>query len=176
MLELRILGPLEARAGERSLPLGGAKQRALLAILLLHANEVVSTDRLIDELWGESPPETAANTLQVYVSQLRKALEVKDAIATRPPGYALQLAPEQLDLGRFERLLEEGRRGRPARAPPPRPPPRPPRRRRPRARGARRRAPPPRVPARPAHARALPLGPPGGGARGLPGGSGRKIG
>ena len=110
MLELRILGPLEARAGERSLPLGGAKQRALLAILLLHANEVVSTDRLIDELWGESPPETAANTLQVYVSQLRKALEVKDAIATRPPGYALQLAPEQLDLGCFERLLEEGRR------------------------------------------------------------------
>src|SRR3990172_12181042 len=118
MLELRILGPLEARAGERSLPLGGAKQRALLAILLLHANEVVSTDRLIDELWGESPPETAANTLQVYVSQLRKALEVKDTIATRPPGYALQLAPEQLDLGCFERLLEEGRRalaaGRPA--------------------------------------------------------------
>lgn len=118
MLELRILGPLEARAGERSLPLGGAKQRALLAILLLHANEVVSTDRLIDELWGESPPETAANTLQVYVSQLRKALEVKDAIATRPPGYALQLPPEQLDLGCFERLLEDGRRalaaGRPA--------------------------------------------------------------
>jgi hypothetical protein len=75
-VDFRVLGPLEVREmnGE-SRALGGQKQRALLAILLLHANEVVSSDRLIDELWGEAPPETAAKALQVHVSQLRKLLE-----------------------------------------------------------------------------------------------------
>jgi DNA-binding SARP family transcriptional activator/DNA-binding beta-propeller fold protein YncE len=98
-----------------SLPLGGAKQRAVLALLLLHANEVVPTDRLIDELWGESPPESAANMLQGYVSHLRKTLEPgrrrgeHEVLVSRPPGYVLQVTPEQVDGARFERLVGEGR-------------------------------------------------------------------
>ena len=102
-MEFRILGPVEARSEGRALPLGGPQQRAVLAILLLHANEVVSTDRLIDELWGEEPPASAKAVLQGYVSHLRK--EVGAALVTRAPGYALELEREQLDLHRFERLL-----------------------------------------------------------------------
>ena len=103
-MEFRILGPLEAIDEGRALPLGGAKQRALLAILLTRANEVVSSDRLIDELWGAEPPATAANTLQYYVSQLRKTLGA-ERIATRPPGYLIRVEPGELDLERFEELL-----------------------------------------------------------------------
>jgi DNA-binding SARP family transcriptional activator len=106
-LEFRILGPLEVLEDDRPIPLGGTRQRALLAILLTRANEVVSRDRLIDELWGEALPRTALNTLQYYVSQLRKLLG-SDRIVTRPPGYAIRVEPEELDLARFERLLEEG--------------------------------------------------------------------
>src|SRR5207249_8178712 len=69
-LDYRVLGPLEVRDGEESVPLAGAKQRALLALLLVHANHVLSRDRLIDELWGDEPPETAVQSLQVYVSRL----------------------------------------------------------------------------------------------------------
>jgi DNA-binding SARP family transcriptional activator len=105
--EFRILGPLEVLENDRPIPLGGARQRALLAILLTRANEVVSTDRLIDDLWGEAPPRTALNTLQYYVSQLRKLLGA-DRIVTRPPGYAVRVEPDELDLALFERLLEEG--------------------------------------------------------------------
>jgi DNA-binding SARP family transcriptional activator len=115
-VEFRILGPLEAREGERVIALGGARQRAVLAILLTHANEVVSADRLIDELWGDSPPGTAANVLQGYVSHLRKALG-PGAIATRAPGYAIELEPGQLDLHRFEALVEEGGRALSAQEP-----------------------------------------------------------
>jgi DNA-binding SARP family transcriptional activator len=102
--------------GALSVPVGGAKQRALLAILALHANEVVSVDRLIDELWGERPSESAANTVQVYVSRLRKALESNGArgsnglIVSRPPGYSLRADPGQIDVRRFEGLVEEGAR------------------------------------------------------------------
>jgi DNA-binding SARP family transcriptional activator len=96
------------------LPLGGAKQRALLALLLLHRNEVVSTDRLIEGLWGEAPPATAAKVVQVYVSRLRKLLgpSAPDGgrLVTRPPGYMLQLAPDELDLDRFEALVERAGR------------------------------------------------------------------
>ena len=106
-MEFRILGPLEVVEEGRQVPLGGARQRALLAILLTRANEVVSTDRLIDELWGERPPKTAANTLQFYVSQVRKALGA-DRIATRSPGYLIRVEPGELDLERFERLVEQG--------------------------------------------------------------------
>ena len=74
MIEYRVLGPLEVREGDRPLPLGGAKQRALLALLILNANRVVSRERLIDELWGDEPPETAVTSVQVYVSRLRKLL------------------------------------------------------------------------------------------------------
>jgi DNA-binding SARP family transcriptional activator/tetratricopeptide (TPR) repeat protein len=107
-MEFGVLGPLEVRDDGRTVPVGRGKQRALLALLLLHANEAVSTDRLIDELWGEHPPATAATALQVYVSKLRKTLGA-GTIATKAPGYAIQLDREQLDLHRFERLLAEGR-------------------------------------------------------------------
>jgi DNA-binding SARP family transcriptional activator len=106
-LEFRILGPLEVLEDDRPIPLGGARQRALLAILLTRANEAVSTDRMIDELWGETPPRTALNTLQYYVSQLRKLLG-PDRIVRRPPGYAIRVEPDELDLTRFEQLLEQG--------------------------------------------------------------------
>src|SRR4051812_26074274 len=107
-MDYRILGPLEVHAPDGPVPLGGAKQRALLAVLLLRANEVVSTDRLIDALWGEDPPETASKALQVHVSQLRKALG-PDAISTRPPGYSLEVERDGIDLDRFCRLQEEAR-------------------------------------------------------------------
>lgn len=112
-MEFRILGPLEVREEGRLLPLASAKQRALLAILLLNANQVVSRERLIDELWGREPPETAVKALQVHVSQLRKVLERAGAgrlLRTRAPGYVLDVDPEKLDLHRVARLLAEGRR------------------------------------------------------------------
>jgi len=107
-VEFRILGPLEVREGDRELSLGGPRQRALLAILLTRANEVVATDRLIDELWSGEPPQTAANVLQGYVSHLRKALG-PDVLLTRAPGYAVRVGPDQLDLHRFERLVDQAR-------------------------------------------------------------------
>jgi DNA-binding SARP family transcriptional activator len=106
-MEFRILGPLEVVDGDRSVPLGGGRQRAVLALLVTRPNEVVSTDRLIDELWGADPPKKALNTVQYYVSQLRKTLGA-DRIVTRPPGYLIRVEPEELDLARFERLAEEG--------------------------------------------------------------------
>ena len=111
-MQFSILGPLEVRRGDEPLPLGTAKQRALLAVLLLHANEVVSRDRLIDSLWGERPPESALHTVEAYVSRLRKVLHIdgEQVLLTRPPGYLLRVEFEELDLKRFERLVEEGRR------------------------------------------------------------------
>jgi DNA-binding SARP family transcriptional activator len=113
-MDFRILGSLEALDEGRQVTLGGNKQRALLALLLLHANETLTSDRLIDELWGERPPATAAKTLQMHVSRLRKALagdSTSDncSIVTRERGYELQLDPERLDSRRFERLVAEGR-------------------------------------------------------------------
>jgi predicted ATPase/DNA-binding SARP family transcriptional activator len=110
LLEFGILGPLEVRRNGRVVPLHGRKQRALLALLLLRANEVVSRERLIDELWSDEPPETATNTLQVHVSQLRKALagdgvDAAATLATRPPGYVLSVLPGHVDADRFERRV-----------------------------------------------------------------------
>lgn len=109
----RILGPLEVLDADRAVALGGGRQRALLAILLLRANQVVSTDQLIEGLWGESPPPTARQTVQVYVSQLRRVLPVDGldgrTIETRAPGYLLHVGPGELDLDRFEALFAEGR-------------------------------------------------------------------
>ena len=99
----------------RSLELGGAKERSLLAILLLHANQVVSTDRLIDELWGAEPPATGAKSVQVMVSRLRKKLG-DGQIATHPPGYVLRVDPAELDLAHFERLVGEARGAAPENA------------------------------------------------------------
>jgi DNA-binding SARP family transcriptional activator len=107
-MDFRLLGPLEANEGGKPIALGGAKQRALLAVLLLNANRVVSTDRLIDDLWGERPPATAGHSIQVYVSQLRKALG-RERLTTQKPGYVLGVEQRELDLHRFELLLGEGR-------------------------------------------------------------------
>jgi DNA-binding SARP family transcriptional activator len=106
-VEFRILGPLEVVEDGRQIDLGGAKQRALLAILLLHANQVVSTDRLMDALWEDGAPETGRKALQVYVSQLRKVLG-KERLQTKPPGYLLRVARDELDLERFQRLVASG--------------------------------------------------------------------
>jgi DNA-binding SARP family transcriptional activator/DNA-binding beta-propeller fold protein YncE len=114
-MEFRILGPLEVIDGSRTVALGGSKQRALLAILLLRANEVISRDRLIEDLWGEQAPETASTSLHGYISQLRKVLEPRrgevdhQLLITRPPGYLLRVDPEQFDLRRFERLVGEAK-------------------------------------------------------------------
>jgi DNA-binding SARP family transcriptional activator/DNA-binding beta-propeller fold protein YncE len=113
-MEFRILGPLEIVDDGRTLELRGPKQRALLTILLLHANEVVSQERLVEDVWGERRPETASTALHGYVSQLRKLLESPDSrderlLVTRAPGYELRLDAEQLDLTRFERLDAKGK-------------------------------------------------------------------
>lgn len=110
-LEVRLLGPVEARVGGRPLPLGRRKQRALFALLALNANRVVSTDRLIDALWGDPPPPTAPIALYGLVSSLRKLLEPSGAgaLVTKAPGYLLELSVEQIDLGKFDRLAAEGR-------------------------------------------------------------------
>ena len=197
-MEFRILGPLEVTQDGRALELGATKQQTLLAVLLLHAGEIVSPTRLMTELWGEDPPSTAAKGIQGYVSSLRRILGA-DAIATRAHGYVL--APEHLDAALFERLAAEGRyrealalwRGEPLHGVELEGPaaaeverlgerrlgdPRAADRGRPRG-GPRRRAgrraaaagcgaPAARAPARAAHARALPRGPPGRRAGGLP--------
>src|SRR5436190_291042 len=108
-MEFRLLGPLEVWHEGREVPVRGAKQRALLAVLLLHANAVVSSDRLLDELWGDEPPEARTAALRVRLSQLRKALDLGGTgpIVTRAPGYAIELRPDELDLARFERLVGE---------------------------------------------------------------------
>jgi DNA-binding SARP family transcriptional activator len=109
-LEFRILGPLQIVSDGQALDLGGAKQRALLAALLLDANTVVSTDRLIDALWEDDRPETAQKALQVYVSGLRKLLG-KERLRTSAPGYLLAVEPDELDLARFRDLQARGRPG-----------------------------------------------------------------
>ncbi|MGH8932801.1 MAG: BTAD domain-containing putative transcriptional regulator [Egibacteraceae bacterium] len=115
-MQFGILGPLEVLdAHGQPLVLGGPKPRALLAILLVHANQVVSGDRLIDELWGAQPPPTATNLLQGYISKLRQALHTGvdgvggHVLITRPPGYLLQVEAGQLDLYRFEALVADAR-------------------------------------------------------------------
>jgi DNA-binding SARP family transcriptional activator len=109
-VEFRILGDLEVEDRGRIVELGGARQRALLTSLLLHAGEVVSADRLIEDLYGPRPPATAAKTLQAHVSRLRKALGPEQRLRTRGGGYVLELSNGELDVERFTRLFEEGRR------------------------------------------------------------------
>ena len=111
VLELGLLGPFEVRIDHGApVALGGVRQRALLAVLGLHANQVVSTDRLIDELWGEHPPSTAVHTVQVFVSRLRGALgPAGDRLLTRPPGYVLELGADEIDAARCKRHYDGGR-------------------------------------------------------------------
>ena len=108
MDEFRLLGPLEIVVGGNPVHLGAAKPRALLTLLLLQRNQVVSTDRLVDELWGDEPPARATKALQVYVSQLRKTLG-PDRLVTRPPGYELRVGEGELDIDRFEQLAAAAR-------------------------------------------------------------------
>lgn len=109
-MEFRILGPLEVRNERGALALGGIKPRAVLAVLLLHANEPVSAERLALALWGEDAPAGALKTVQVHVSRLRKALEDPERIATTPVGYRLRVRAGELDADRFDLLVEDGRR------------------------------------------------------------------
>lgn len=112
MLEFRILGSLEVLDEGSPIPLGGRNQRAVLALLLLRANQPVSSERLVDQLWGEHPPRTATTSLQNAVVQLRKLLG-PGLLLTRSTGYVLELDPDQLDLTRFERLVREARSAEP---------------------------------------------------------------
>src|SRR5215207_9213328 len=112
-MEFRILGPLDARSEGHSVPLGGPKQRAVLALLLMSANRVVSRDRLIEELWPGQAAGTADHALRLQISRLRRALSAAEdggsRLITRPPGYLFRVEREELDLHRFERLVAEGR-------------------------------------------------------------------
>ena len=107
-VEFRVLGPLEALVDGEAVPLGGTKQKALLAYLLLRRGEAVSSDRLVDALWGGSPPATAGKNVHVYVSRLRRALG-EDVLVTRDHGYAVRAAGVTLDSDLFSDLLRDGR-------------------------------------------------------------------
>ena len=107
----RVFGPLGVDSEDGPVDLGPPKQRAVLVILLLHADEIVPTDRIIDLVWGESPPRTAEHSVQIYISDLRKALSGgsrDDVIATRPPGYVLHAPPDSVDILWFQGLVREG--------------------------------------------------------------------
>jgi DNA-binding SARP family transcriptional activator len=107
-MQARILGPFQLEEGGRHIPVGGVRQRAVLVGLLLHANEVVPSEQLLMDLWGEDSPASAANSLQAAISRLRRALP-PGRLITRAPGYVLRIFPEELDVSQFEQLVSEGR-------------------------------------------------------------------
>src|SRR5213079_2900052 len=107
-MDFRLLGPLEALAGNAPVQVAAGKQRALLALLLLNANRTVSRGQIVDALWGGEAPGSAAKMVQIHVSQLRKALP-EPRLHTRPPGYLLEAGHEELDLARFERAVADAR-------------------------------------------------------------------
>jgi DNA-binding SARP family transcriptional activator len=109
MARFKILGPLEVTGDDGPIALGGPKQRALVALLLLHADETLSTDRIVDELWNGKPPKTATTSLWNLITQLRKVLP-PDALVTKPGGYSLVIGDHELDYRSFEALVEEARR------------------------------------------------------------------
>jgi DNA-binding winged helix-turn-helix (wHTH) protein len=112
-MEFRILGPLEVVEGDRQISLGGRKPRALLAMLILRRGQIVSVDELVEALWGDDQPKTAEHSVQVYVSELRKALgdaaDASTVVEHRDPGYALDVPDAEIDLHRFEGLRALGR-------------------------------------------------------------------
>ena len=110
-VNFRLFGPLTAETDSGPVDLGPPKQRSVLAVLLLHANEIIPTDRIIDLVWGEDPPRTAEHSVQIYISDLRKALSngsASNVIETRPPGYVLNTPPDTVDALQFERLIRDG--------------------------------------------------------------------
>src|SRR6266536_4265083 len=107
-MDFRLLGPLEVLDGHAPVRLAAGKQRALLALLLLNANRTVARERILDDLWGEDLPESAQKMVQIHVSKLRRVLP-PGMLHTRPPGYSLQLAPDDIDLHRFETLVASSR-------------------------------------------------------------------
>ena len=108
-MRFQVLGPVEVNRDTETIPLGGPKQRLVLAHLLIRANQLVSAETLIDEIWGEEPPDAARGSLHSYVSHLKKALGAERLIS-RPPGYVLRVASDELDAARFETLAEQARR------------------------------------------------------------------
>ena len=119
-MEFRVLGQVEALEGDERLKVAAGRQLALLALLLIHANRVVSTDRIIDDLWGDDPPDSGAKTVAFHVSRLRDALAPRrsragqpgrdgEVLTTEAGGYLLRVDPDGLDAARFERLPAEGR-------------------------------------------------------------------
>ena len=108
-MEFRLLGPVEVRDKGSVVPIAAGKERALLALLLLHSNRTVTRERIIDDLWGEAAPSSARKMVQVYVSHLRKALP-EQRLQTSAPGYVFKVEPDEVDAERFERLAESGRR------------------------------------------------------------------
>jgi DNA-binding SARP family transcriptional activator len=109
-MDFRLLGPLEVTDGDGTVRLAEGRQRSVLVLLLLHRNEAVSSDRLIDALWGQRPPATAAKVLQNHVGQLRRALGDRDGarLQTRGRGYAVRVEAGELDVERFEQLVRAG--------------------------------------------------------------------
>ena len=110
-MEFQVLGPIEVFDGNRTLPLGGFRQRLVLSVLLLHPNRAVTTDWLVDAAWGGAPPRTARKTLQVYISRLRSLLGA-DLIEATGTGYVIRLDPNALD-SRWDRARSTTERGRP---------------------------------------------------------------
>src|SRR6266568_154356 len=107
-MQVRILGPFQLEEGGRRITIGGVRQRAVLADLLLHANEVVPSEQILVDLWGEDSPPSAANALQAAISRLRRVLP-PGRLITAAPGYQLRIFPVELDVDRFEQLISEGR-------------------------------------------------------------------
>lgn len=108
-LRFRLLGPLEVRSDDRIIPVSSAKQRVLLAALLVDANRTVSADELVSRIWDDEPPSGARNTLHSYVMRLRRTLDDERSLVTRPDGYAIEVAPEALDVNQFESLVRQAR-------------------------------------------------------------------
>src|ERR1700733_14650014 len=106
-LDIRVLGSIEVVRNGAPVPIGGSKPRLALALLAAHQGSVVSTDRICEELWGDSQPADPAAVLQSHLSRLRRLLRPDAEIVARPPGYLLDAPPDIVDVGRFELLCEQ---------------------------------------------------------------------
>ena len=113
LMQVRLLGPVEVLSDGNPVPLGGRQRRTLLSILAVHAGEAVSTDRLIDELWGDSRPDTARKTVQSHIAHLRKALNThSEVLAPARDGYAMRIDADSIDTNQFESLVKQARERR----------------------------------------------------------------